>query len=248
MKKLFLIFAAIGLFMACSKDNIAEKAVDLGLSVKWATCNIGASKPEDFGGYYSWGETATKEKYSWSTYKFGTSESGPFSKYNTNSSYGTVDNKTVLDPEDDVAHVKLGGKWRMPTDAEFTELRNTDNCTWEWTTMNGVNGYKVTSKKEGYTDKWIFLPAAGYRSGTSLDDAGSFGSYWSSSLNTDYPDVACSLDFYSSDVSRNYYYGRYLGPSVRPVTAFTMTSPAPIFDTSPAKLLLDLYRAYKDAR
>lgn len=187
--------------------------VDLGLSVKWATCNLGASAPEDYGNYYAWGETAPKSYYLFSTYKFGSSSSGPFSRYNTSSSYGTVDNKTVLDPEDDVAHVKLGGNWRMPTDEEWTELMI--RCTWKWTQINGVNGYKVI----GPNGNSIFLPAAGFRGNTVLVDAGSDGSYWSSSLNTDYPNSAWTVYFNSDYVYRNSY-GRYTGQSVRPVSDF----------------------------
>ena len=96
--------------------------------------------------------------------------------------------KTVLDPEDDAAHVNWGGSWRMPTKAELYELRT--NCTWTWTTINGIKGYKVQSNKSGYTDRWIFLPAAGCRSGTFLRSVGSYGLYWSSSLNTDDPSGA----------------------------------------------------------
>ena len=102
----------------------------------------------------------------------------------------------------------------MPTDAEMTELLT--NCTWTWTTQNGVNGYKVTSKKSGYTSNSIFLPAAGYRGNSSLGNAGSYGNYWSSSLNTDNPDYACGLYFYSGSVYRSSYRRSY-GRSVRPV-------------------------------
>ena len=130
------------------------EAVDLGLpsGIKWATCNVGATKPEEFGGYYAWGETEEKDDYSWGTYKWCNGSSTTMTKYCIDSSYGTVDNKTVLDLEDDVAHVKWGGSWRMPTRAEQEELRN--NCTWTWTTQNAVNGYKVTSKTNGNS---IFL-------------------------------------------------------------------------------------------
>ncbi len=200
-----------------SVTNAPVGAVDLGLSVYWATCNIGASSPEEYGDYYAWGETEPKSNYSWATYKWCNGSDNSFTKYNTDSSCGTVDNKQVLDPEDDVAHVKLGGSWRMPTDAEIDELMNTSNCTWEMTTQNGVKGYKVTSMKTGYTNNWIFLPAAGYRDGTSLNDAGSYGLYWSSSLYTDIPLGAYYLFFYSS-----YVYGdnnfRSFGLSVRPVS------------------------------
>lgn len=103
----------------------------------------------------------------------------------------------------------------MPTDAEWTELR--ENCTWEWTSMNGVNGCKVTSNKPGYTDKYIFLPAAGGRNGRNLYVSGSNGFYWSLSLYTGQPEFAWLVNFYSSDVSRNNN-NRWLGYSVRPVT------------------------------
>ena len=190
-------------------------AVDLGLSVYWGTTNIGASKPEDYGDYYAWGETEPKESYSWSTYKYGTSSSGPFFKYNTSDSYGTVDNKTVLEPEDDVASVKLGGEWRMPTDAEWTELRT--KCTWTWTTNyngTGVKGQIVTATNGNS----IFLPAAGYRRDTKLYDAGSYGYYWSSSLNTDKPSIAWYVNFNSGTVRRRDYGYRSYGQSVRPVS------------------------------
>ena len=193
------------------KNPVPAVAVDLGLSVYWATCNIGANAPEEYGDYYAWGETETKENYDWSTYKWCNGSSNTLTKYNTDSSYGTVDNKTILEPEDDVAHVKLGGSWRMPTDAEWTELR--ENCTWTWTTQNGVNGYIVTASNGNS----IFLPAAGDRYDTSLCDAGSDGYYWSSSLYTDNPFIAWYVYFYSDDVFRNYYY-RYSGFSVRPVS------------------------------
>jgi hypothetical protein len=190
------------------------QAVDLGLSVKWASFNLGAGKPEEYGDYFAWGETAPKENYSWSTYKWGTSSSGPFTKYNTKGSYDTVDNKTILDSEDDVASVKLGGKWRMPTDAEWTELRT--KCTWTWT--DNYNGTGVAGRIVSATNgNSIFLPAAGYRGGTGLYDAGSIGYYWSSSLDTDYPYGAWCVHFESNGV-RKYRISRYDGQSVRPVT------------------------------
>ena len=187
--------------------------VDLGLSVKWATCNVGASSPSDYGNYYAWGETSPKSEYSWSNLKYCSDDSGDsFTKYNTKSNYGSVDNKTRLDLSDDAARANWGGKWRMPTKAEFDELKS--NCTYTWTTQGGKNGYKVTSKKNGNR---IFLPAAGYRYGTSVLNAGSYGIYWSSSLFTGSPFSAWLLLFNSSDF---YTYGssRRSGFSVRPVT------------------------------
>lgn len=186
--------------------------VDLGLSVKWATMNVGATKPEEYGDHFAWGETTTKTTYYWSTYKYCNGSSSTLTKYNNHSSYGTVDNKTVLEASDDAANANWGGSWRMPTDAELTELRK--QCTWTWTTQNGVKGYKVTSNSNGNS---IFLPAAGYRVGSSLDNAGSYGFYWSSSLGTVNPGYAWSVDFYSGSVYRYDYNGRGGGLSVRPV-------------------------------
>ncbi len=151
--------------------------------------------------------------YNWFSYKWCNGSYDTLTKYNTNISYGTVDNKTVLEADDDVAHVKLGGSWRMPTDAEWTELRN--NCTWTWTKLNGVNGYKVTSKKNGAS---IFLPAAGNRYDTNLYSVGSYGYYWSSSLYTGSPHLAYYVNFFSDNVYRSYGFHRYYGFSVRPVS------------------------------
>ena len=188
--------------------------VDLGLSVKWATMNVGASKPEDYGDYFAWGETQPKDYYDWSTYKHCNGSQTTLTKYNTSSSYGSVDNRTVLEASDDAARANWGGSWRMPTDAELTELR--EQCTWTWTTQNGVKGYKVTSKSNGNS---IFFPAAGCRYDSSLNDAGIEGDYWSSSLGTDYPNRAWLVRFNSDYVNnvRNYIYYRCDGRSVRPV-------------------------------
>ena len=197
--------------------------VDLGLSVKWASFNLGASKPSEYGGYYQWAGTKdvsdTGIYLDWDNcpYHTGSNYSSGWTKYNTQSSYGIVDNKTVLEPMDDAATVALGGKWRIPTDTEWSELRNTSNCSWTWTTIDGVIGYKVQSKKPGYTDNWIFLPAAGRRNDDNLNLAGSDGSYWSSSLHTDDTDSAYGMGFYSSYVRRYYRY-RYYGRSIRPVS------------------------------
>lgn len=199
-------------FAKNSKPINGHEYVDLGLSVKWATCNVGATSPEDYGGYYAWGETEEKDDYSWSTYKWCKGSSDTMTKYCTNSSYGTVDNKTTLEPQDDVAHVKWGGSWRMPTEAEQDELHN--NCTWTWTTQNGVKGYKVTSKKNGNS---IFLPAAGYRYGTNFYNCGGNGYYWSSSLFEGCSDLALGLYFNSSSCDW-YGFNRYYGRSVRPVS------------------------------
>ena len=190
--------------------------VDLGLpsGLKWATCNVGATTPEEYGDYFAWGETSPKTTYNWSTYKYCNGSSTTMTKYCTNSSYGTVDYKTVLELEDDAVRVNWGGNWRMPTEAEYNELKNTNNCTWEWTTQNGVKGYKVTSVVNGNS---IFLPAAGDRYGDDLSGAGSYGNYWSSSLYTSYSHGAYYVHFGSSYVGFSLDYFRYYGHSVRAV-------------------------------
>ena len=190
-----------------------HEAIDLGLpsGIKWATCNVGATSPEEYGGYYAWGETEEKEDYYWETYKWCNGSYDTMTKYCTNSSYGTVDNKTVLDPEDDVAHVKWGGNWRMPTDEEFNELFS--NCTWEWTTLNDVNGYTVT----GPNGNSIFLPAVGYRREAGVSSRGKLGLYYSSSLHSGNSSYAFGLVFSSGSYNWSSDYGRYYGRSVRPV-------------------------------
>lgn len=196
-------------------DNVHEY-VDLGLpsGLLWATCNVGASSPEDYGDYFAWGETegdkSGKTEFNWSTYKCCNGSYDTMTKYCTDSYFGTVDNKTVLELADDAARANWGGSWRMPTKEEQDELRN--NCTWTWTTQNGVNGRKVT----GPNGNSIFLPAAGFRSGSSLYYAGSYGYYWSSSLYTSCSVYAHILDFGSDSVNRIDFY-RYDGLSVRPV-------------------------------
>lgn len=192
-------------------DKIAIEAVDLGLSVKWANMNVGADFPEEYGGYFAWGETTTKETYNWSTYKWCNGSKIPLTKYCTDSFLGTVDNKTILEKEDDAAAVNWGGAWRMPTKEEQDELRQ--QCTWRWTSPGGVNGYTVT----GPNGNSIFLPAAGYRYDSSLYSEGGRGNYWSSSmLSTNRPHNAYELSLSLSYVDSSYYQRCY-GLSVRPV-------------------------------
>ena len=169
---------------------------ELGLSVKWATCNVGATSPEDYGNYYAWGETTTKKYYT-----------GNNSKTDGKSMSDISGNK-----EYDAATVNWGKGWRMPTKEEFEELLNEDNCTWEWTTQKGVKGYKVTSKKN-YNS--IFLPAAGFRYEGGTHYAGSSGGFWSS---TPYDDTynAYDLGFGNGGRGTNWS-SRYGGLSVRPV-------------------------------
>lgn len=203
-----------------------EDYVDLGLSVKWAKRNLGASKPSDYGDYYAWGETEPKAEYTWATYKWmqtGQADWKHITKYTVEDgktdaiwydSDGTFigDGKTTLEAADDAATAKLGSPWRMPTLDEIKEL--SDNCTWTWTTQDGKNGYEV----KGTNGNTIFLPAAGYRHSSGLCDAGSGGYYWSSSLTPPFSDGARYLLFGSDALGwSNYYYSRYYGFTVRPV-------------------------------
>ena len=206
------LYAQWKLYASSGEEN-GYVWVDLGLpsGLKWATCNIGATTPEGYGDYFAWGETEPRSNYHLTTYKYCNGSSSTLTKYNTSISYGTVDNKTTLELSDDAARANWGGKWRMPTKAEQDELRN--NCTWTWTTQNGVNGYKVTSKTNGNS---IFLPAAGYRSGMSAYDVGSHGWYWSSSIWEIYPPCAYILNFDSSHVVC-IYGQRDFGKAVRAV-------------------------------
>ena len=194
---------------------LIPEAVDLGLSVKWASFNLGASKPEDYGDYYAWGELEPKDAYTYATYKWCMGEWNAMTKYCNNSELGYngfTDNKTVLDLEDDAAHVNFSGSWRMPTDPEWIELR--ENCTWTWTTQNGVNGRLVTASNGNS----IFLPVGGFV--TSFDDVGSDGYYWSSSLETSSPGMARLMFFDSVEVAKYLYScSRAVGCLVRPVYA-----------------------------
>ena len=187
-------------------------AVDLGLSVKWAGCNVGASAPEGVGNYYAWGETEVKETYTWGTYLYGTSTG--LTKYNTLSNYGTVDNKKDLEDIDNVAKSEWGDSWRLPTNEEWTELKNNSSMT--WTTINGVPGAKLTSTINGNS---IFFPAVGEKSSTWSQDT--FGKYWLSSIYGITPSNAYSLkvikDVYNEHVKLDMEQRCY-GLSVRPVS------------------------------
>ena len=191
--------------------------VDLGLpsGLLWATCNVGADSPEDYGDYFAWGEAQPKDTYDWSTYQYnGTSWEDPqLTKYCNDASYGYngfTDNLTTLLPEDDAATANWGNGWRMPTQEEWQELY--DNTTVTWTTQNGVNGRLFTASNGNS----LFLPAAGFPWDGELSDAGSSGFYWSSSLYTDYPYYAWYLCFGSGSTSVDIS-SRDFGFSVRPI-------------------------------
>lgn len=227
-----LTILSLSLTISSCKDQTiynGHEYVDLGLSVKWATCNVGAQNPEDYGGFFAWGETESKSTFLWENYRFYVSGDYPvelvtadnklrFSKYTFDQTYhDSIDNKTILDLSDDVAHVQWGGNWRMPTKEESKEL--IDDCTWTWTIVNGVNGYKVTSNKPGYTDRSIFLPAAGAIFDTIPRQVGSYGAYWINSLQTErtIPDInACTMEFHKGQI-KEYWIWRVQGLPVRPV-------------------------------
>ena len=186
-------------------DNVPEhRYVDLGLpsGTLWATCNVGASAPEEFGDYFAWGETEPKEDYLWTTYKWCNGSDQTLTKYCTYDYFGTVDSLTVLYPEDDAATVNWGSSWCMPTTDQFLEL--TSHCSKIWTTRNGVNGYLYI----GPSGNTLFLPATGKRTGSSLQESGTRGYYWSRSLVEDFTYSAWCLNFasnymHSSSNSRN---------------------------------------------
>ena len=170
-------------YLLKKKNANGYSYVDLGLpsDTLWATMNVGATSESDYGNYFQWGDTVDKSNAdcTWTTYKHCNGSYDTLTKYCTDSEYGTVDNKTTLDPEDDAVRVHMGGDWRIPTGAEFQELIN--NTTHEWTIINEVNGWKFTSKTD--TSKYIFIPASGFREGSSFNGQGSNSSVWGSSLS-----------------------------------------------------------------
>ena len=179
-------------------SNYDSRMVDLGLSVCWATCNVGASSPEEYGNYYAWGETSTKSVYSESTYQ-----------YHNGNSYIEI-GRNIGGTRYDVARAQWGGNWRMPTTEEYLELK--ERCTWSWTTVNGVSGNRVT----GPNGNSIFLPATSWIGGSErMGDAE--GSYWTSDRSSEGSDKACAFYTYPSGTFLANYYYREHGVPVRPV-------------------------------
>ncbi len=175
----------------------AGEVVDLGLSVYWASCNLGASKPEEYGNYYAWGETSPKSDYTTDNYSY----------YNSSTTEYINIGSEISGTEYDAAHVNLGGDWRMPTKDEMQELKS--KCTWKWIQISGINGYQVT----GPSGKSIFLPAAG-RNGYADKNKDLY--YWTgTSWDIAYPFTlwGFSSSYYISDIK-----GKYWGHSIRPVT------------------------------
>ena len=199
-----------------TKHGKVGNPIDLGLSVKWASWNIGAEKPEEYGDYFAWGETEMKESYTWENYKWK-DESKGITKYTGLDG----DSKTVLEAQDDAAHVIWKGDWRMPTKDEMKELEDNNNCEWIWETVNGITGFTVKSKKNGNS---IFIPASGaYYSYAS--STGEYGHYWSSSYHSDtmktneYASYMMFTDGHDPE-SLSYlsdYNKRYVGYTIRPV-------------------------------
>ena len=196
-------------YLTCPDGNHPHM-IDLGLpsGTKWACCNVGATTPEGYGGYYAWGETEEKDYYSWDTYQYWTDSNGD----------GRVESNEITNLGSDiagtgydVAHVRWGGSWVMPSLDQIEELLN--NCSTQWTTQNGVNGRTFTGPSGGT----IFLPAAGFRWGDYLDYAGSVGLYWSS---TPAPSNSGSAYYLYFDSGSAYWssIGRDAGHTVRPVS------------------------------
>lgn len=215
-------------YVTVKKESSIE-AVDLGLpsGLKWASCNLGAAKPEEYGNHYAWGETepyysslspliwkdGKSSGYSWASYKWCKGTEHTLTKYCFDSSYGYngfIDNKNSLDLEADVAHVTLGGSWRIPTKDNLDELRT--QCTWTWTTMNGVKGMEVV----GPNGNSIFLPANGGYPRPDLSEPGVRDYYWSTSLSYR-PDCGMSFIIYQEGTKWYSLYGRCSGQAIRPV-------------------------------
>lgn len=232
MNKSILVIALacmMAVCLSCEKSGTATDdngggdasgAMDLGLSVKWASCNLGASKPEEEGDYYAWGEVSPKKVFSKENYKFyvGTDDYGRYqvSKYNIFPQFGKVDNKTQLEPEDDAAHAKLGGNWRIPTRADWQELR--DKCIWTFQLRMKVPGFEIKSSVNGQS---IFLPITGYYINEDYyysDEC----CYWTSTLKQKVSETQKHLDVYFLfiDDSPDIYFesdSRYFGNPIRPV-------------------------------
>ncbi len=207
-------------FFRKSSNNPFENGhefVDLGLSVKWAKCNIGASSSEQRGDYFAWGEVRTKNRYDWDTYSMCKGSQYTLTEYNTSSHSGRVDDRTELSSSSDVAKAKWGGKWRIPTAGEFTELIN--RCHWGKCKLGGSQGnvYRI----EGPNGNSIILPTTGVQSGNAEIypmDYGNDGFYWADSIDPQcsYAAFCLGFDFYYDEVriSKDY---RCFGHPIRPV-------------------------------
>lgn len=196
-----------------SNEEKIPQVVDLGLisGTRWASCNLGASQPWEYGGYYAWGETEEKDVYNHATYRYfegeDTNGDGFYEKDEKCENLG----ENICNTEYDVAHMKLGDGWQMPTREQFMEL--IDNCIKEWTELHGVKGLKFI----GPNGNSIFLPAGGCRNGSGFDNFGDSGCYWSSMVSTHARFNAHNLLFSSSYAFWYGYCSRSIGHSIRPV-------------------------------
>lgn len=213
MRRILLCLLLFVSLTAAARSSRGHEYVDLGLSVRWATCNLGASSAEKPGSYYAWGEVAVKDSCTVWNYRWceGFYWNERFTKY------GSVDGKMTLEASDDAARAAWGGKWRTPTLEEFEELRS--RCSWTWADNykgSGVCGYLITSKVPGYEGRSIFLPASGDKLGKTVRSDGIRGYYMSSTLIEGHDHGACSLLFEKGTNDWMYCY-RYYGQSIRPV-------------------------------
>ena len=194
-----------------TKKEQNHEYVDMGLSVKWATSNIGVEKQENNGNYYAWGAVQNKPPYDKESYIWWNSETESYTKYFVSSELGEGDNKMVLDSEDDIASLLWKGAWRIPTKEEWDKLKT--ECEWIWTEMSGVKGYVVINKSR---DNYIFLPATGYYFENSTHLIGQAGYYWANSLKSGSSEDASYFYFYSDRLLSGYH-ERYAGHTVRAV-------------------------------
>ena len=226
MKLFKVLFAVILVFAVTSCGSLrrvgwenGHQYVDLGLSVRWATMNIGAHSPGETGTYYAWAELEPKQVYDWLSYRFRTDGDSNYdvqlSKYNTKQDHGVIDSITTLQMADDVASVQWGGGWQIPTIAQIEELADADNCVWTWTTRKGVEGYKVRSLVKGHKRAQIFIPATRARWADGFDEKETGGLYWSNTLIEAF--YACVLSFTPDAVSALSAAERPLGLPIRPV-------------------------------
>ena len=215
---------AVTCIVVVSEDTGPHEYVDLGLpsGTLWATCNIGANNPEEYGNYFAWGEVTPKTIYDWSTYKYCNGSESTLTKYCNKSYYGYngfTDTLTELEPEDDAAYVNWGSEWRMPSDVQFEELINSSYTTTTWTTQNSVSGFKIISNSNGSS---IFMPAAGEYYQTS-QYTGTDLRYWTRTLSTTSPYTDCRAyglenpGYSSTSMLRLTQWYRYTGWSIRPV-------------------------------
>lgn len=215
------VSASCEVSVVCNTYNYPmPEAIDMGLSVKWASFNLGAATSEEDGYYFAWGETEPKYNYYWTNYKWCEWTGNPNYTYSASWNAFSLTKYTTpsltLDNDDDAVRETLGGKWRMPTTEERQELSDYKKCTSSWTTVNGVNGYLITSKITGNS---IFLPAAGYKVGSYLREKGTRGYYWANCIMSNNPEYASYMSFSNIGGSTGSVGERCHGYTIRPVYA-----------------------------